>query len=64
MPVVGSDNYQIRINGSLMFGEGRMGLPGQTYHGSYRGTLRIPSSALKPGRNELVFTMVRGVGEP
>lgn len=64
VPVVGSDNFQMRVNGSLVFGEGRMKLPGQTFHGSYRGTIRVPSGLLRAGRNEIVLTLVRGPGEP
>ncbi|MFM5948832.1 MAG: sensor histidine kinase [Novosphingobium sp.] len=64
VPVVDSDNFDIRINGTLLFGEGRMILPNQTYHGLFRGTIRIPSALLKPGRNELVYTMSRGPGNP
>ncbi len=64
VPVVGSDNFQMRVNGSLVFGEGRMKLPHQTYHGSFRGTIRVPSGVLKEGRNEIDLTLVRGPGEP
>jgi signal transduction histidine kinase len=64
VPVVGSDNFSIRVNGSLVFGEGRMKLPDQTYHGSFRGTIRAPSGLLRAGRNEIVLTLVRGPGEP
>lgn len=64
VPVVDSDNFQIRINGSLVFGEGRMELPKQTYDGLFRGTIRIPAAVLKTGRNELIYTMSRGPGNP
>ena len=56
--------FSIRVNGSLVFGEGRMKLPDQTYHGSFRGTIRAPSGLLRAGRNEIVLTLVRGPGEP
>jgi two-component system sensor histidine kinase UhpB len=64
VPVVGSDNFQARINGTLVYGEGRMRLPDQSYHGQFRGTLRVPASALRVGKNELVFTLVRGTADP
>ena len=64
VPVIDADNFDIRINGTLIFGEGRMALPNQTYHGLFRGTIRIPAAALRQGRNELVYTMARGPGNP
>ncbi len=64
VPVVGSDNFQMRVNGSLVFGEGRMKLPHQTYHGSFRGTIRVPSGVLKAGSNAVDLTLARGPGEP
>jgi two-component system sensor histidine kinase UhpB len=64
VPVVGSDNFEARVNGTLVFGEGRMHLPNQSYHGQFRGTLRVPASALHSGKNELVFTLVRGTADP
>lgn len=64
VPIVGSDNFQARVNGTLVFGEGRMTLPDQSYHGQFRGTLRVPAAALREGKNELVFTLVRGSADP
>ncbi len=64
VPVMASDNFRLRVNGSPVFGEGRMKLPDQTYHGSFRGTIRVPAGVLRAGRNEIVLTMVRGPGEP
>jgi signal transduction histidine kinase len=64
VPVVGSDNFQARVNGTLVFAEGRMHLPDQSYHGQFRGTLRVPASTLHSGKNELVFTLVRGTADP
>ena len=64
VPVIDSDNFDIRINGTLIFGEGRMTLPDQTYHGLFRGTIRIPAAALKQGRNEVSYTLARGPGNP
>jgi signal transduction histidine kinase len=59
VPIVGSDNYRMLVNGSLIFGEGRMQLPDITYNGSVRGVWRIPSGVLKPGTNTVTFVMVR-----
>jgi signal transduction histidine kinase len=64
VPVIDADNFTVRVNGTLIFGEGRMDMPKQTYNGLFRGTIRIPSSALKTGRNEVVYTTVRGPGTP
>ena len=63
VPVIGADNYQTRVNGVLLWAEGRMELPRPSYHGrEYRGINRIPASALKVGTNEIVYTLVRGAG--
>lgn len=59
VPIVGSDNYRMLVNGSLIFGEGRMQLPDITYNGSVRGVWRIPSGVLKRGTNTVTFVMVR-----
>ncbi|MFM5906062.1 MAG: sensor histidine kinase [Novosphingobium sp.] len=64
VPVIDVDNFTVRVNGSLIFAEGRMDMPNQTYDGLFRGTFRIPASALKTGRNEVVYTTVRGPGTP
>ncbi|MCB1555035.1 MAG: hypothetical protein KDJ14_14610, partial [Xanthomonadales bacterium] len=34
VPIVGSDNFRMWVNGSLLFAEGRMELPDITYHGN------------------------------
>ena len=63
VPVIGADNYETRVNGTLVFGEGRMRLPDPSYQGrAYRGINRIPGSALRIGENEIIYTLVRGDG--
>ena len=64
VPIVGSDNYQMWLNGSLLLSEGRMQLPDHTYHGNVRAVFRLPSAALQEGSNRLLFLMVRDRGSP
>jgi two-component system, NarL family, sensor histidine kinase UhpB len=64
VPALGSDNYRMYINGSLLFGEGQMVLPHISYHGTIRATFRIPPMMLKPGRNDVEFILVRDAGTP
>lgn len=64
MPIVAADNYRMYINGSLIFGEGRMVLPDITYLGNSRSLHRIPQGALRPGANTVDFIMVRDTGSP
>ncbi|MEY2943056.1 MAG: hypothetical protein RLY97_1070 [Pseudomonadota bacterium] len=64
VPNLGSDNYRIYINGSLLFGDGDMVLPQISYHGSLRATLRIPPVMLHRGDNELLYLLVRDPGTP
>lgn len=63
IPVIGADNYETRLNGFLIWGEGSMALPNPSYHGrEYRGINRLPAGLLKVGTNELVYTLVRAEG--
>lgn len=63
IPVIGADNYETRVNGTLVWAEGRMALPAPSYHGrEYRGINRLPAAVLKLGTNEIVYTLVRGDG--
>jgi two-component system, NarL family, sensor histidine kinase UhpB len=64
VPTLGSDNYQMYVNGSLLFSEGSMKLPSISYHGTVRATFRILPMMLKQGRNEVAFIMVRDKGTP
>jgi signal transduction histidine kinase len=64
VPNVGSDNLRIYVNGSLLVGDGKMTLPGISYHGNLRATLHIPPGLLNPGRNRLLYIMVRDAGTP
>jgi two-component system, NarL family, sensor histidine kinase UhpB len=64
VPTLGSDNYQMYVNGSLLFSEGSMKLPSISYHGTVRATFRILPMMLKHGRNEVSFIMVRDNGTP
>jgi two-component system, NarL family, sensor histidine kinase UhpB len=64
VPALGADNYQMYVNGSLLFSEGTMKLPSISYHGTVRATFRILPVMLKPGRNEVVFILVRDKGTP
>ncbi|MEZ0244177.1 MAG: sensor histidine kinase [Sphingomonas sp.] len=64
MPRIGADNYRMRVNGSTLYAEGRMVLPGATYHGNVRRVFRIPEAVLRPGANTLEFIMVRDDGAP
>ena len=64
VPLLGSDNYRMYVNGILLFGDGEMRLPNISYHGNLRRTYRIPQTALKPGRNQLDFILVRDAGTP
>ncbi|GAA0271950.1 hypothetical protein GCM10009127_10300 [Alteraurantiacibacter aestuarii] len=63
VPVVGADNYQAWINGSLHYGAGRMVLPDLTYHGrAYRGIHRLPAGVLNVGRNEITYILASHEG--
>ena len=64
VPRIGSDNYRMYVNGSLLFGDGEMTLPAISYHGNVRATFRIPAPMLKPGVNRLMFILVRDAGAP
>jgi two-component system, NarL family, sensor histidine kinase UhpB len=64
VPMVGSDNFRMFINGSLLFGDGDMELPTISYHGTIRATFRIPSAMLRQGRNQVLFILVRDAGTP
>ncbi len=64
VPIVGSDNYQMWLNESLLLAEGRMRLPDHTYHGNVRAVFRLPAAALREGTNSLRFIMVRDRGSP
>ena len=63
-PIVGSHNYQLRVNGSLIFGEGRMDQDRPTYHGAVRKVSMLPAGVLKSGDNEIEFTLVRDSATP
>lgn len=58
-PNVNADNYSIYVNGSFVFGEGRMDLPENTFNNLIRKVSLIPPAALKSGDNEIVVIMVR-----
>lgn len=63
VPVVGADNYQAWINGSLHYGAGRMELPDLTYHGrAYRGIHRLSAGDLRVGENTLTYIMASHEG--
>ncbi len=64
MPFVAADNYRMYVNGSLIFGEGRMVLPDITYLGNSRALHRIPKGVLRQGANTVDFIMVRDAGSP
>ena len=64
VPIVGSDNFRMWVNGSLLFAEGRMELPDITYHGNVRAVFRMPSGVLRSGDNEIRFVLVRDGGSP
>jgi two-component system, NarL family, sensor histidine kinase UhpB len=64
VPSLGSDNYRMYVNGSLLFGDGEMSLPNISYHGNIRTTFRIPPSMLHQGANQLDFILVRDAGTP
>ncbi|MCP5396972.1 MAG: hypothetical protein H6918_09630 [Sphingomonadaceae bacterium] len=58
-PRINADNRWLYVNGSFIAGYGRMKLPDITYHAQQRETYHIPASALKPGKNEFAFVLVR-----
>ncbi|MEZ5469711.1 MAG: ATP-binding protein [Lysobacterales bacterium] len=64
VPIVGSDNFRLWINDTLIYGEGQMTLPRISYHGNVRAVFRIPASALRQGDNEIRMLMVRDAGSP
>lgn len=63
VPVVGADNYQAWINGSLHYGAGRMELADMTYHGrAYRGIHRLSAGDLQPGLNTITYILASHEG--
>ncbi|MGE4072911.1 MAG: sensor histidine kinase [Lysobacterales bacterium] len=64
VPIVGSDNFRLWINDTLIYGEGQMSLPRISYHGNVRAVFRIPASALRQGDNEIRMLLVRDPGSP
>lgn len=64
VPIVGSDNFRLWINDTLIYGEGEMTLPRISYHGNVRAVFRIPASALRQGDNEIQVLLVRDAGSP
>lgn len=64
VPIVGSDNFRLWINDTLVYAEGDMTLPRVSYHGNVRAVFRIPDSALRQGDNEVRVLLVRDAGSP
>lgn len=54
-----ADNAEIWVNGTLVFGRGRMELPNNTYHANLRSLERIPAGVLREGKNTIEYRMVR-----
>lgn len=63
-PIVGSDNYQLRVNGSLIYGEGRMDARRPTFHGNVRRIFRLPAGVLMAGDNIVELVLVRDPAIP
>jgi two-component system sensor histidine kinase UhpB len=64
VPTIGADNYRMLVNGSTIYAEGSMTLPGIAYNGNVRKVFRIPEAVLRPGANTLDFILVRDGGAP
>ena len=64
VPRIGADNYRMLVNGSLIYGEGSMILPGVAYNGNVRRVFRIPEAVVHAGRNTLDLILVRDEGAP
>lgn len=64
VPVIGADNYRMLVNGSTIYADGSMTLPGVDYNGNVRRVFRIPEAVLRPGANTLEFILVRDSGAP
>jgi two-component system, NarL family, sensor histidine kinase UhpB len=58
-PHIRADNFSIYVNGVFAAGEGEMELGAVTYDGLMRKIYHLPAGALKLGRNEIAFVMVR-----
>lgn len=63
-PVVGADNYTLSVNGSVIYAEGRMTVDKLTYDGNVRRVFRMHAATLHPGRNVLLFVLVRDPAIP
>jgi len=63
-PIVGSDNYRLTVNGSVIYAEGVLTQPGMTYHGGIRSVFRIPAGALKTGDNVVGLLLARDSATP
>ncbi|MEQ1495086.1 MAG: hypothetical protein ABL912_04895 [Novosphingobium sp.] len=61
---IGSDNYQLKLNGSTIYQEGGLELGRQTYHGNVRTIFRLPEGVLQVGANQLDLILVRDQGAP
>ncbi|MFZ4603918.1 MAG: sensor histidine kinase [Caulobacterales bacterium] len=63
-PIVGADNYRLSVNGSLIYGEGRMNGDDITFHGNVRRVFRIPTGVLKAGDNTIEIVLARNAATP
>ncbi len=59
LPQVSVDNFQVRINGSIVLQHGKITLPNNTYHGNERRIEFVPASAVRAGVNQVEYIMVR-----
>ena len=59
LPQIAADNFQVLVNGVFVIGRGRMELGHNTYHGNDKRIEFIPSSALRPGKNQVDYIAVR-----
>lgn len=58
-PNINTDNLAIYVNDSFVAGEGDMTLPTIRYGALLRKIYHVQPSALKPGRNDFTFLLVR-----
>lgn len=54
-----ADNYQVRLNGSLIHAPGTMQFGEQSFHGQRAYLVRLPAGLLKKNENQLSFITVR-----
>jgi len=59
IPQIAADNVQVLVNGTLVIGRGRMELGEIDYFGNDKRIEFIPSSAFRPGKNQVDYIAVR-----